>query len=61
MSMNQEPAQGGTLESPLSAPKERSPIDSFVRTWRLVERIAMSVSVLLVASTVGYVSLHALL
>ena len=59
--MNQEPAQGGTLESPQNAPKEHSPIDSFVRTWRLVERIAMSLSVLLVASTVGYVSLHALL
>lgn len=40
--------------------KNANPIVSFQRAWRIVERVAMTVSVLLVAGTVGYLSLHAL-
>lgn len=37
---------------------EKNPIDSFLRIWRLMERVAMSLSIGLVAGTVGYISLH---
>lgn len=40
--------------------KGANPIVAFQRVWRIVERVAMTVSALLVAGTVGYLSLHAL-
>lgn len=40
--------------------KKANPIAAFQRVWRIVERVTMTISVLLVAGTVGYLSLHAL-
>lgn len=45
---------------PGSAEPATNPIAAFNRVWRVAERITMSLSILLVFGTIGYLSLRAL-
>ncbi|MCF8563439.1 hypothetical protein LLE49_01600 [Alicyclobacillus tolerans] len=40
--------------------KNANPIVSFTRVWRIVERVTVTFSVLLVIGTIGYLSVYAL-
>ncbi|MDQ0191021.1 hypothetical protein JI721_14680 [Alicyclobacillus cycloheptanicus] len=38
----------------------KNPLSKLVRVWKVAERISVSLSILLVLGTVGYLSVHAL-
>lgn len=38
-----------------------NPFDRLARAWKYAERVALSMSILLVAGTVGYLSIHSLI
>lgn len=40
--------------------KSTNPIVAFQRVWRVVEKVTMTISVLVVVATVGYLSVHVL-
>lgn len=54
------PAIATDAQTPKPEDDSRSPIVKFTRVWLVAEKISVSLSILLVICTIGYLSVHAL-